>query len=238
MLIGLNDFNTDIFLVTDDEHIFLYYSDFETIPELANLVPLGSFDDVSESLLWIDLEYKRRIEVAILFMQRDLYAGINKDTKEVEIDREIFMNEFSQIPEVTLFFDQYKDICKHHGELNYPAPDTWLTWDRAIDLNWFYQDQIDGKYYIDWATYPQWCQACPDYTYDDPVLGELTPLCASTIPIYVMPPSDLYFISVVYFNGIYRTNPESIQNFGLYDVLTDVDFEKNKYSLKIRFLYI
>ncbi len=224
MLLGLNDFDTDIFLVNDDKSIFLYYSDFETIPELANLVPLGSFDDLTESFLWVDLEYNRRLEVALLFMQRDLYAEIDPDTKEVLINRDQFMLEFAQIPEVVVFFDQYKNICKYYGEVDYPAPDSWITWDKAIDENWFYK--VGNDYYIDWSNYPQWCQECPEYTYDDP-----NSKCASMIPVSVIPPQDLYFISVAYFNGIYRTNPESIQNFGLYDVLTDVDFEKNKYSL-------
>jgi hypothetical protein len=57
--------------------------------------------------------------------------------------------------------------------------------------------------------------------------------CAYKIPVWTMPPEDLYYLAIVYFNGIYRTRPESIQDFGEYDILTDIDFERNKYSLMV-----
>ncbi len=227
MLLGLSDFNVDSVLVNDDSNIFLYYSDFETIPGLSSLVPLGSFDDITESYLWINLDYKVRLEVASLFMQRDLYAEINPNTKDVVINRELFMTEFGDIPEVTDFFDIYKNICKNYGQVDYPAPDSWIEWQADwTEPKWYYT--VDGDNFIDWNVYPDWCQDCAEFTYAD-----TSSKCAYQIPTYVMPPKDLYFISVVYFNGIYRTNPESIQDFGAYDVLTDIDFEKNKYSLVV-----
>ncbi len=225
MLIGLNDFDSYRFLTFNDTDIFLYYSDFETIPDLVDLVPLGSFDDETESYLWVNLEYETRLEVSILFMQRDLYAFTDPVTKDVFIDREIFMTEFSTVPEVVRVFDQYKDICKNFGLPDYPAPDSWTDWDNA-------DDWVDSSGNIDWTTYPDWCQTCAEYTYEEPLSGP-RPKCAYKIPIEVIPPQDLYFMSVVYFNGIYRTNPESIQDFGTFDMLTDIDFEQNKYSLMV-----
>ncbi len=227
MLLGLSDFNVDSVLVNDDSNIFLFYSDFETIPELASLVPLGSFDDLTESYLWVNLDYAVRLEVASLFMQRDLYAEINPNTKDVLINREVFMTEFGDIPEVVSFFDIYKNICKNWGQTDYPAPDSWVEWQTDwVGDKWYYT--VDDKNYINWSVYPKWCQDCTEFTYKDE-----NSMCAYQIPSYVMPPSDLYFISIVYFNGIYRTNPESIQHFGNYDVLTDIDFERNKYSLVV-----
>ncbi len=226
MLLGLSDFNADLFLTDDPSSIFLYYSDFETIPELADIVPLGSFDDETESYLWINLDYAVRLEAAVLFMLRDKYAIVDPITKETQIDREIFMTEFGNIPEVVIFFDQYKDICMNYGQDLYPAPDSWMTWDKAKQEGWYYI--INGKNYINWTNYPNWCQTCDKYTYEDS-----TSKCAYVIPISVIPPADLYYISIIYFNGIYRTNPESVQNFGLFNTLTDIDFEKNKYSLMV-----
>ncbi len=226
MLIGLNDFDADMFLTFDDSNIFIYYSDFETIPDLVDLVPLGSFDDETEAYHWVNLDYDVRLEVALLFMERDLYAYVDPETKQIMIDRELFMTEFYNIPEVTTFFDQYKDICEHFGEMKYQIPDSWLGWDKPQEEGWIDEDLITGKKYINWNNYPNWCQECVQYTYSNE-----SSKCAYQIPIDVMPPTDLYFIAIVYFNGIYRTNPESVQDFGLFEVLTDIDFEQNKYSL-------
>ncbi len=226
MLVGLSDFSVDLFLTEDDSNIFLYYSDFETIPELAKLVPLGMFDDITESFLWINLDYDTRLEVSTLFLQRDLYINSDPVTKALEIDYTLFMTEFKDIPEIVTFFDQYKNICKNYGQADYPAPESWIGWDKAKDNNWYHT--VAGTNYIDWANYPDWCQECQAYTYSDP-----SSKCSYTIPLEVIPPSDLYYISVVYFNSIYRTNPESIQDFGHYDVLTDINFEVNKYSLVV-----
>lgn len=229
MLIGLNDFDTNMFLVLDDSNIFIYYSDFDTVPGLVDLVPIGSFDDETESYLWKNLDYDVRIEVALLFMQRDLYARIDPNSKEVLIDKELFLREFGNIPEVVNFFKPYEDICENF-DMGEPVemPPSWQGWDTPIEENWVYLDPRDSKYYMDWRNYPCWCQECPDYTFGDPRC-----MCAFEIPTWTMPPSDLYFLSIVYFNGIYRTRPESIQDFGLFDVLTDVDFEQNKYSLMV-----
>jgi hypothetical protein len=43
--------------------------------------------------------------------------------------------------------------------------------------------------------------------------------------------SDLYYIIILYFNGIYRTNPDYIQSFKAYQILTDINFDLNYYSL-------
>ncbi len=236
MLIGLNDFSVDIFMTFEDENIYIYLSDFETIPGLVNLVPLGSFDAETGAYLWINLDFEPRVEVGLLFLQRDLYARVNPDTKLVEINRDQFMTEFYNIPEVVSFFDTYKNICENYGVLNYEMPDSWIGWTKAAPktqenpdgLDWWYEDLVTGKKYINWANYPQWCQTCSEFTYEDPTIQ-----CAYWIPIEVMPPKDIYFTEIIYFNGIYRTNPESVQDFGVYQVLTDIDFEQNKYSLII-----
>ncbi len=228
MLVNLCDFDVDMFLTFEDDNIFIYYSDFETIPDLVDLVPLGSFDDLTESYLWVNLDYNVRLEVGLLFMERDLYSYEDPNTKEIMIDREMFMNEFKNVPEVTTFFDQYKNICENYGTIQYPIPKSWIGWDKPIQEGWIDEDLVNNEKYINWNNYPNWCQECTEYTYSNPASK-----CAYKIPIGVMPPSDIYFICVVYFNGIYRTNPESIQDFGLYEILTDVNFELNVYSMII-----
>lgn len=45
--------------------------------------------------------------------------------------------------------------------------------------------------------------------------------------------SDMYFLIVLYFNGIYRTSPQNAQDFGTYELLTDINFELNNYSVII-----
>ncbi len=233
MLIGLDDFDVDMMLTLDDSNIFIYYSDFETAPDLIELMPLGSFDDETESYLWINLEYSVRLEVSCCFLRRDLYVETDPDTKERWLNVERFRTEFYNIPEVMSFFDQYKDICKNYGTDFYPAPISWEGWDKAQEEGWYYINPVNNKKYINWNNYPDWCQECSEYTYDNPLPGEPTPQCAYKIPTEVIPPKDMYFIAVVYFNGIYRTNPESVQDFGLYDMLTDIDFEHNKYSMVV-----
>ncbi len=226
MLLGLNDFLIDMFLVIDDSEINLYYSDFETIPELATMVPLGSFDDETESLKWISLEYQDRLDTGVLFMERDRYIIEDPNDKFKKIQMDLFYREFSTLPEVTDFFDQYKEICRNWGSADYPIPESWIGWDKAENLNWWYES--NNAKYIDWNNYPNWCQECAEYTYDPKTDSGL---CANEIPIDVMPPEDLYFVCVVYFNGIYRVNPEHAQDFGVYQMLTDIDFEQNKYSM-------
>jgi hypothetical protein len=236
MLIGLDDFDSGMFLVLDDSNIFIYYSDFDTIPELIDLVPIGSFDDVTQSYLWKNLDKDTRIEVALLFMQRDFYAEKNPDTKDIWIDQEIFCREFDNIPEVINFFTPYKTICRDYqmvdenGDLvKIPMPPGWEGWAKPVLEGWVYTDKDEyGKdaKYIDRDNYPCWCQVCREYTYDDQ-----TCQCAYKIPTWTISPKELNYLSLVYFNGIYRTRPESIQNFGEYDILTDINFEQNKYSL-------
>jgi hypothetical protein len=43
--------------------------------------------------------------------------------------------------------------------------------------------------------------------------------------------SDLYYLAIIYFNGIYRTNPEDAEEVGEYEKLTDINFDLNKYSM-------
>ncbi len=245
MIIGLDDFDVDIFLTFDDKNIKLYYSDFDTIPELVKIVPLGAFDGDTETYQYTNMILEDRIKVALLFMQRDMYAYVDHDTKEIMINRELnpdqphtakaaFMTEFGNIPEVVAFFDVYKDICEHCNQLNYEIPDSWIGWNKAAPktennpegLGWWYEDLAVGKKYIDWTNYPHWCQDCADYTFGDHKCE-----CAYVIPIEVMPPADIYYVSLVYFNGIYRTKPESVQDFGVYNTLTDINFDLNKYSM-------
>ncbi len=230
MLVGLDDFNIDMFLTLEDKNINIYYSDFETIPNLSKIVPLGSFDDELESYPWVKLNYDVRIEVGVLFMERDLYVVRDPDTKLKRINVSLFYTEFGTIPEITNFFDDYKDICRNWGNPKYPIPSSWAGWDRPENQDWYFIDPDTGKKYIDWNNYPEWCSDCSEYTYD-PVTD--SGLCAEWIPLEVMPPDDQYFTCVVYFNGIYRVNPESIQDFGVYQILTDIDFELNKFSLMV-----
>jgi hypothetical protein len=229
MLLGLNDFDTEMFFSLDDKNILIYYSDFESIPELADIMPVGSFDDETESYKWINLDKEVRLQVSTLFMLRDNYIKKDPNTKEIYLDTEIFLREFSNIPEIISFFDVYKDICQNWGSLNYPAPNSWIGWDKAKDENWYYEDLATGNIYINWTNYPDWCQECKPYTYEDE-----NAKCSYRIPLEVIPPTDLYFISIVYFNSLYRVKPESVQDFGHYDILTDIDFEENKYSLIVK----
>ena len=244
MLLGLEDFDIDMFLTFEDENIELYYSDLQSIPELAKYVPLGSFDDEDGSFLFINLDFNTRLEVGMLYMLRDLYAYKNEEDKKTYIDVEIFWNEFYNIPEVTEFFKKYAELCANWGKTDQfgrstiECPKEWLGWHDdwclTTDPHNTPDEPRDDLHYIDWNVYPDWCDTCQ---------GDETPpewclpcyptdkRCPKKIPIDVIPPQDLYFLILVYFNGIYRTRPQEVQNFGLYKVLTDIDFELNNYSL-------
>ena len=204
MFIGLEDFDIDIFLRLDDSGIFIYYSDFETIPQLVNYVPLGSFDS-SGKILLTALNMTDRISTGLEFMHRDGYAEYNPITMESLIRIDLFINQFNNIPEVMEFFDPYLGLCET-------------------------------------ATPPEWCSQCNDSTrpeFYDPnydTCSILVPIdeFIKTDPITgVKDYSDLYYVIIMYFNGIYRTSPTNAQEFGTYELLTDVDFDLNKYSLII-----
>ena len=192
MFVGLEDFNVDIFLRFEDKNIYLYYIDFETIPGLESLLPLGSFHD--GRFKFINLRKEARIEVGTKFLIRDMYAYQDPLTENITIAVHQFVNEFSNIPEVMEVLDKYINLCKSTSTPN-----------------------------------PSWCTECnssnncPDYC-----RGEAK--CSLNIPISVFTKEDLYFLIVVYFNGIYRTNPEEAQDFSLYETLTDIDFNLNKYT--------
>ena len=77
MFIGLEDFDIDIFLRLDDENIDIYYTDFETLPQLANIVPLGSFDSDGKLKL-IKLPMEDRIKIGIEFFHRDGFGKVDR----------------------------------------------------------------------------------------------------------------------------------------------------------------
>ena len=195
MLLGLDDFDVDIFLRFEDENIYVYYSDFESIPELANYLPLGSFDDEGKFQL-INLPKETRIEVGTLFLERDLFIehSIVDGSLQLRLDR--FYEDFKNIPEVVAFCEKYYNRCKDPCE-------SWC-------------DSVNSQ--------------PPNYEFPD--YAEEDEQCfAKKVPWDIMPEDDKYYVIVVYFNGIYRTSPEEAQNFGVYNVLTDVNFELNTYSL-------
>jgi len=111
VFLGLQDFDLDIFLRLDDEAIELYYSDFETLPQLSNIIPLGSFDEEGKIKLTA-LNMKDRVDVGIEFMHRDGYAIYDKYTNKTMIRVDRFMKEFDNIPEVEEFFKPYLDMCQ------------------------------------------------------------------------------------------------------------------------------
>jgi hypothetical protein len=244
MLLGLEDFDVDLFMTFDDTKIRIYYSDFETIPELADILPLGSFDDETGSILYVAIDYEARLEVAKLFMKRDGYILEDIDTKALSVNVKRFDEEFYNIPEVSNFFAKYKELCARWGEVDentglstVPCPPEWKDWHddwcETTDPNNTPNNPDDDNHYIDWNTYPNWCQKCiVGYDYDKYGMDKPKNYkCAHEIPLEVIPPQDFYFMGVVYFNGIYRTNPENAQSFGLYQILTDIDFEINKFSM-------
>jgi hypothetical protein len=202
MLIGLENFDIDMFLRLDDTGIKIYYSDFETLPQLSKMVPLGSFSAEGELEL-VTLNIKTRVDIGLEFMHRDLYAEYDPTTMESLIRIDKFLEQFKNIPEVISFFDPYLALCET------PNPPNWCT-----------KCQNKLTYYD--PNYSTCSVAVPvsEFIKIDPVTQE---------PDY----SDLYFIVVMYFNGIYRTSPENAQEFGTYQLLTDIDFDLNKYSLII-----
>ncbi len=190
MFIGLEDFNVDMFLRLEDDNIYIYYIDFETIPELATMLPVGSFED--DRFKFTKLIKTERIQVGLRFLIRDSFAIEDTITGDIQINITQFIQDFDNLPEVMEVINKYTDMCR-----TIPAP--------------------------------SWCQdctasECPDHCKADEK-------CATYIPIEVFDEEDLYFLIVVYFNGIYRTNPEEAQNFSMYDTLTDIDFNLNKYSV-------
>lgn len=204
MLLSLKDFDIDIFLRMEDSDIFIYYVDFETIPQLENFMPLGSFDDDGKMRL-ISLNMPNRINVGMEFLHRDLYAEYDEVTKESMIRVDRFIEQFSNIPEVVDFFEPYLAMCDSD------TPPDWCT-------------ECDGT------------SECPDYCSED------YDTCAISIPMSeflsvdstgATDYTDLYYIIVLYFNGIYRTSAKDAQEFGTYDILTDINFEINTYSLII-----
>ena len=120
MFIGLKDFDIDIFLKLDDDGIFIYYVDFETIPKLIDYVPLGSFDNEGKILLKT-LPMQDRIDIGLAFMHRDFfaeYADFSLNTL-IRVDR--FLEQFGNIPEVVEFFEPYMEQCSRHH------PASWCT---------------------------------------------------------------------------------------------------------------
>jgi hypothetical protein len=174
-------------------------------------------------------------------MQRDLFVNVNPDTnqKNIRIDR--FYEEFINIPEVTNFCEKYLKRCSD--------PDFKYDQNGNIILD------PGGNPIYD---VPDWCTqcsetdsfiSCPEYC-DEPKKNPLTDDpengCAINIPVeefyckdcdQATEPEkyyeDLYYLIIVYFNGIYRTTAEEASNYSVYDILTDIDFELNKYSLII-----
>jgi len=200
MLLGLDDFDIDIFLRLEDENIYIYYSDFETIPELADFLPLGSFDDDGKFKL-INLTMTDRIKAGYYFLKRDLYIvpELNTGNPQFRLDR--FYFQFKNIPEVVAFCEKYYNQCKNCN--NNPCAN--------------------------------WCKKVsdmpPEFEFPEYVNTNRDEFFAINIPWDEIPDEDKYYIIVVYFNGIYRTTPDYAQNFGIYQILTDVDFDLNKYSL-------
>ena len=110
MFIGLQDFDIDIFLKLDDEGIHIYYVDFNSLPKIAEYVPLGSFDDDGKLLLKT-LPMKDRINISLEFMHRDLYAEYKDESLEDMIRVDRFLEQFGNIPEVVEFFEPYLAMC-------------------------------------------------------------------------------------------------------------------------------
>jgi hypothetical protein len=197
MLLGLEDFDIDIFLRFEDDNIYIYYIDFETIPELANIIPLGSFD-TEERFRFIDLSFEERLQVGFYFLRRDLYIDNDSITGEPEFRVDLFYYQFKNIPEVVEFCEKFINQCKG---------DNCQSW----------CDDINNQ--------PEW------YIFPDYVDKNKDQCFTKSIPWNLLTDEEKYYAIVVYFNGIYRTAPRDVQNFGIYEILTDIDFELNKYSM-------
>jgi len=120
MFIGLQDFDIDIFLRMDDQNIHIYYIDFETLPQIANIVPLGSFDDEGKFPL-VAMDMSDRIKTGMEFLHRDFYAEYEEGTMRSLIRVDRFLEQFSNIPEVVEFFEPYLELCE---DIN---PPDWCT---------------------------------------------------------------------------------------------------------------
>lgn len=97
MFIGLQDLSPDLFYEINDENIKISISELESIPALAQYIPMGSFgEDGASEFLNLSMNY--RIEVGKLFLLRDGYAI--KKFGETFILRDIFLQEFNTIPKL------------------------------------------------------------------------------------------------------------------------------------------
>jgi len=192
MFLSLEDFDVDLFLRLDDENIFIYYIDFETIPALKDLIPLGSFDEDGK-FKFTNLDTTARKEVGSQFMIRDGFIKVDPISGDRVLVLQKFIEEFNNIPEVMKLIKKYTELCNQ-------------------------------------TPTPTWCKSCngdcPDYC-----IGK--PYCAIEIPVNAISEEDFYFAIIIYFNGIYRTNPLEAQDFTPYRVLTDINFDLNRYSLII-----
>jgi len=120
MFLGLKDFDIDIFLRLDDENIYLYYDDMETLPQIANYLPLGSFDEEGK-LKFKTIDMENRIKIGMEFLHRDGYAEYEELSMRSLIRVDRFMEQFSNIPEVEEFFDKYIERCETS------TPPEWCT---------------------------------------------------------------------------------------------------------------
>jgi len=223
MFIGLKDFDIDIFLRLDDSNIYLYYTDFETVPNIVKDLPLGSFDDEGK-LKFTTIDMDKRINIGLEFLHRDLYAEYNPQDMSTIIRIDRFLEQFGNIPEVVSFFDPYISLCESD------TPPSWCT-NCAESNNNNDCSESDGR--------PNWCNGCSEdkpngygneyNTYSIGVpLSEFIKIDPTTGKEDY---SDIYFMIVVYFNGVYRTTAKNTQEFGIYNTLTDIDFELNNYSM-------
>lgn len=97
MLFGLQDLSPDLYFEVDDTKIDLYLRDIIHMPELTNILPMGSFGE-DEMIKLVDLPYEDRINVGRKYLARDDYAV--KKFGICYIKRDIFLQEFSTIPKL------------------------------------------------------------------------------------------------------------------------------------------
>jgi hypothetical protein len=327
MFIGLQDFDMDIFLRLDDKNIYIYYSDFETIPQLVNYVPLGSFDDEGKLQL-ISLNMENRVNTGLDFFLRDGFAKRDEKTNEILILTDSFLNQFGNIPEVIDFFEPYLQLCEKdlppkwcskcgdpliecpeyckdeydscalkipyteflkikgdprltfgkmttaaelqsptdiveikarvitYDENNIPYTDETVKYFNLND-NTSYINELNPNIEINPNITTEVIKETilnDDYLLIDGIvsgdakLGDEVILFINSIPSlcqinedysipddpnsnYEIDYSDIYYLIIIYFNGIYRTNPEIEGEVGIYDTLTDINFELNNYSM-------
>lgn len=97
MLFGLQDLSPDLYFDIDDEKINIYLSDIINMPELTNILPMGSFGE-DELIKLIDLSQEDRIIVGKKYLARDDYAI--KKFGVCYIKRDVYLQEFSTIPKL------------------------------------------------------------------------------------------------------------------------------------------